>query len=45
MSFDDMGVARLEGFPTREEMVELWQERSRRAVAGGIDYWEIFVQI
>jgi aminoglycoside phosphotransferase (APT) family kinase protein len=42
MSFDDMGVARLEGFPTREEMVELWQERSRRAVAGGIDYWEIF---
>jgi aminoglycoside phosphotransferase (APT) family kinase protein len=42
MSFDDMDAPRLEGFPTREVMVELWEERMGRAVSGGIDYWEIF---
>jgi aminoglycoside phosphotransferase (APT) family kinase protein len=42
MSFDDMDTPRLPGFPTREEMVDAWQERTRRDIAGGIDYWEIF---
>lgn len=42
MSFDDMGAPRLEGFPTRGEMVERWQARTGRGIAGGIDYWEIF---
>ena len=42
MSFDDMETPRLEGFPTREAMVEQWQEGMGRAVIGGIDYWEIF---
>lgn len=42
MSFDDMGAERLEGFPTRGEMVEQWQRSTGHAVAGGIDYWEIF---
>lgn len=42
MSFDDMGAPRLEGFPTRETMVEDWQRLSGRGIAGGIDYWEIF---
>lgn len=42
MSFDDLGAPRLEGFPTREEMLEQWQRASGHGVAGGIDYWEIF---
>jgi aminoglycoside phosphotransferase (APT) family kinase protein len=41
-SFDDLGAARLPGFPTREEMVALWESRTGREVANQIDYWEIF---
>ena len=41
MSFDDMGAPRLEGFPTREEMVAYWEELTGRRV-GDILYWEIF---
>ncbi len=42
MSFDDMDAPRLEGFPTREEMVALWEEKTGRKVAADIHYWEIF---
>ena len=42
MSFDDMDAPRLEGFPTREEMVAYWEDRMGRAVVGGIHYWEVF---
>ncbi len=41
-SFDDLEAPRLEGFPTREEMVALWEAKSGRVVADSIDYWEIF---
>jgi aminoglycoside phosphotransferase (APT) family kinase protein len=41
-SFDDLDAPRLEGFPTREEMVALWEAGSGRVVADTIDYWEIF---
>jgi aminoglycoside phosphotransferase (APT) family kinase protein len=40
-SFDDMGAPRLEGFPTREEMVEIWETASGLS-AGNVDYWEIY---
>ena len=40
-SFDDMGAPRLEGFPTREEMIAIWENASGLG-AGDIDYWEIF---
>ncbi len=40
--FDDLEAPRLEGFPTREEMVALWEAKSGRVVADTIDYWEIF---
>ncbi len=42
MSFDDLEAPRLEGFPTREQMVARWEARTGRAVADDIDYWEIF---
>ena len=42
MSFDDMGAPRLDGIPTREQMVAHWESRMGRAVAGGIHYWEVF---
>lgn len=42
MSHEDLGASRLEGFPTREEQVALWEARSGRRVADSIDYWEIF---
>ncbi len=41
-SFDDLDAPRLDGFPTREEMVALWEARTGRRVADTIDYWEIF---
>jgi len=41
-SFDDLEAPRLPGFPTREEMVSIWEARSGRRVADMIDYWEIF---
>ena len=40
-SFDDMGAPRLDGFPTREEMVEIWEGASGLD-AGEVDYWEIY---
>ena len=42
MSFDDMEVPRLEGFPTREEMVAHWERCTGRTVAADIHYWEVF---
>ncbi len=42
MSFEDFGVPRLEGFPTREEQVSIWEAVSGRKVADTIDYWEVF---
>lgn len=42
MSFDDMDTPRLEGFPTREEMVAHWEAKTGRSVGSEIDYWEIF---
>ncbi len=42
MSFDDLEAPRLEGFPSREQMVARWEERTGRSVADDIDYWEIF---
>jgi len=41
MSFDDMDAPRMEGYPTREEMVAYWEELTGRRV-GDIRYWEIF---
>jgi aminoglycoside phosphotransferase (APT) family kinase protein len=42
MSYDDFDVPRLEGFPTREEQVAIWEAKSGRTVGHTIDYWEIF---
>lgn len=42
MAFDDKGIARLEGYPSREAMQQHWEKATGRAVVGGIDYWEIF---
>jgi aminoglycoside phosphotransferase (APT) family kinase protein len=41
MSFDDMNAPRLQGYPTREEMVAYWEEITGRRVSD-IRYWEIF---
>jgi aminoglycoside phosphotransferase (APT) family kinase protein len=41
MSFDDLGAPRPEGFPTREEMVVLYEAASGREVRDA-RYWEIF---
>ena len=41
-SFEDLDTPRLPGFPTREEMVSLWESRTGRVVSDTIDYWEIF---
>jgi aminoglycoside phosphotransferase (APT) family kinase protein len=41
MSFDDMNAPRMEGYPTREEMVTYWEELTGRRVSD-ILYWEIF---
>lgn len=41
MSFDDLGIARLEGFPTREEMIAHYEQVSGRAVRDP-HYWEVF---
>jgi len=42
MSFDDMDAPRLDGFPTREQMVDRWESQMGRKVAGGIHYWEVY---
>jgi aminoglycoside phosphotransferase (APT) family kinase protein len=41
MSFDDLGAARMEGFPTREEMIGIYQEEAGREVRNP-HYWEVF---
>jgi aminoglycoside phosphotransferase (APT) family kinase protein len=41
MSFDEMGVDRLEGFPTREEMIAHYEMVSGREVRDA-HYWEVF---
>ena len=41
MSFDDLGAERLEGFPTREEMVAFYESVSGREVRDP-HYWEVF---
>ena len=41
MSFEDLGADRMEGFPTREEMIGIYQEASGRVVQNP-DYWELF---
>lgn len=42
MSFDDFDIPRLEGFPTRDEMVAWWEECTGREVRGDLHYWEIY---
>ena len=41
MSFDDMGITRLEGYPTRDEMVARYEQVSGRTVRAP-HYWEVF---
>ena len=41
MSFDDLGAERMEGFPTRERMIELYEQASGREVRDA-HYWEVF---
>jgi aminoglycoside phosphotransferase (APT) family kinase protein len=41
MSFDDMGIERLEGYPTREEQIEHYSKVSGREVRDA-HYWEVF---
>ena len=41
MSFDDMGIARLEGYPTRDEMIARYEQVSGRTVREP-HYWEVF---
>ena len=41
MSFDDMGVNRMEGYPTREEMISIYESFSGREVRDP-HYWEVF---
>lgn len=41
MSFDEPGNARMDGFPTREEMIEIYEQSSGREVRDP-HYWEVF---
>ncbi len=41
MSFDDMGIERMEGYPTRDEMVARYEQASGRTVRDP-HYWEVF---
>lgn len=41
MSFDEMGAPRMEGFPTREEMIAIYADASGREVRDA-HYWEVF---
>lgn len=41
MSFDDVGAARMQGFPTREAMIALYEQASGREVRAP-HYWEVF---
>jgi aminoglycoside phosphotransferase (APT) family kinase protein len=41
MSFEDLGAARMEGFPTREEQIAMYEAASGREVRNP-HYWEVF---
>nr|NIR38810.1 phosphotransferase family protein [Actinomycetota bacterium]NIS33446.1 phosphotransferase family protein [Actinomycetota bacterium]NIT96898.1 phosphotransferase family protein [Actinomycetota bacterium]NIU20571.1 phosphotransferase family protein [Actinomycetota bacterium]NIU68338.1 phosphotransferase family protein [Actinomycetota bacterium] len=41
MSFDDLGAERMEGFPTRDEMIDVYERASGREVRDP-HYWEVF---
>ncbi|MDA8046063.1 MAG: phosphotransferase family protein [Actinomycetota bacterium] len=41
MSFDDLGAPRMEGFPTRDQMIAIYEEVSGREVRDP-HYWEVF---
>ena len=41
MSFDDLGIDRLEGYPTRSEMISRYEQVSGRTVRDA-RYWEVF---
>ena len=41
MSFDDLGIARLDGYPTREEQIAIYEAASGREVRDP-HYWEVF---
>ena len=41
MSFDDLGIERLDGYPTRDEMISHYEQASGRAVLDP-QYWEVF---
>ena len=41
MSFDDLGIERLDGYPTRDEMISHYERASGRAVRDP-HYWEVF---
>ena len=41
MSFDDLGIERLEGYPTRAEMIDHYAQVSGREVREP-HYWEVF---
>ena len=41
MSFDEFGIERMEGFPTREEMISIYESASGREVRDA-HYWEVF---
>ena len=44
MSFDDMGVERMKGYPTREEMISIY-ETFRGEASRNVHYWEVFATI
>jgi aminoglycoside phosphotransferase (APT) family kinase protein len=41
MSFDDLGAPRMEGFPSREQMIAIYEEEAGREVRDP-HYWEVF---
>ena len=41
LSFDDLGVDRLAGFPTRDDMVTMYEDVSGREIRDA-HYWEVF---
>lgn len=41
MTFDDIDVERMEGFPTREEMIAIYEKASGNEVRNA-HYWEVF---
>jgi aminoglycoside phosphotransferase (APT) family kinase protein len=40
-SFEELGATRMEGFPTREQMIVMYEEASGREVRNA-HYWEVF---